>query len=162
MCLAVAAKCPLLRVYVDNYINITPFQGLNTLFIAGEEAGRLRKELLLSGLLFHQFQGPTTRFIFLGWIIDTIQMEVAITEERKHFMIAYLEDWETKSSYSLKDLSSLIGLLIYIGQVVNGLRAMTAVLIIKRTDMQRSASQRSTPSSRIRIAIAHLLYILRR
>ena len=29
MCLAMAAKLPYLRVYVDNYINITPPQGLD-------------------------------------------------------------------------------------------------------------------------------------
>ena len=53
MCLAMAAKLPYLRVYVDNYINITPPQGLDrekSYERAKEEAVRLRTELDRSGV----------------------------------------------------------------------------------------------------------------
>jgi len=55
---ALAAVVPLLRVYVDNYINITPVQGPKTEQIAKGETERIMKELIESKLKFHQFQGP--------------------------------------------------------------------------------------------------------
>ena len=75
--LALAAKCPLLFYYVDNYFNVTPFAGVQTLSNALAQAARLRQEAINSGILFHQFEGPTDNFI--GWLIDTEAMTVCIS-----------------------------------------------------------------------------------
>lgn len=67
-CLALAAGCPLLRHYVDNYINVTPVKGKRgklTEIQALIELACLKRELIRSGLLFHQFEGPVTRLIWL-------------------------------------------------------------------------------------------------
>lgn len=98
----------------------------------------------------------------LVWELDTVAMTCSISSVRKVFMIAFLEAWESKITYSLKDLSSLIGLLIFLSQVVNGIRATIGILILKRTEMNRSTSQISIMSERIRWAVVHILYVLRR
>lgn len=162
VCLSLAAQCPLLRHYVDNYIHITPFKGTDTRSIALSETERLERELKNSGLLFHQFEGPTTKIIFLGWQVDTEAMSICITDQRKLFMITFLEEWEGKVTLSLTELSSLIGLLIFLSQVVNGLKVTIGVLIEKRTAMTRSTSLTSTMPDRVRWAIAHVKYILQR
>src|SRR3954470_20299944 len=101
---------PLLRNYVDNYINITPYQGIHTKSKALLEAARLQLGLNESGLLYHLFEGPTTRIIFLGWTIDTEAMTISITPDRQTLLLTQLREWKGKASYTLKELSSLIGL----------------------------------------------------
>ena len=61
------------------------------------EAFRLRRELAKSGLLFHQFEGPGTRMVFLGWLIDTLAMTVSLTDLRRAFLISYLEQLRSLS-----------------------------------------------------------------
>ena len=77
-------------------------------------------------------------------------------------MIKFLEEWEMKTSFSLADLSSLIGLLIFLSQVINGLKMTIGVLIEKRTAMNRSTSLFSFVSERIRWAITHIKFVLQR
>ena len=154
---------PLLRRYVDNYINLTPFIGTKeTRVKALQETARIKRELPQSGLLYHLLEGPSTRIIFLGWGIDTEKWIIFITDERKKFMIEFLGEWEQKASFSLKDISSLVGLLIFLSQVINGLKVTIDVLILKRTEMARSSSLFATVSKRMRWAITHILYVLNR
>jgi hypothetical protein len=162
VCLSLAADCPLLRNFVDNYMDITPFEGKTTYATASLKNARIKEELVKSGLLFHQFEGPSTKMIFLGWQIDTEKMSICITEQRRLFMITFLEEWESKVTFSLADLSSLIGLLIFLSQVVNGLKITISILIEKRTTMTRSTCLTSITSDRIRWAVAHVKYVLQR
>ena len=108
VCLARAAECPLLKHYVDNYINFTPQKSSpeECKREAGAEAGRLRRELKESGIRFHEWQDPTTRLTFLGWIIDTLRMTVEMTPERREWMISFLGEWLEKESFTLKDVNS--------------------------------------------------------
>jgi hypothetical protein len=162
VCLAVASGCPLLWNYVDNYLNITPYTGKTTEARARIELLKIKVELLKSGLLFHQFEGPVAVLTFLGWEINTNEMTVSITETRRSFMIDFLREWEKKATYSIKDLSSLIGLLIFLSQLIGGIKATIGILIIKRTDMTRSSCSSSFMSERIRAAVSHILYVLNR
>ena len=164
VCLSLAADCPLLLHYVDNYTNITPASGTSkfTDIRALIEATSLKRELVRSGALFHQFEGPVTKTICLGWEIDTESMTCSISPERRNFMLTFLESWESKISYSAKDLASLIGLLIFLSQIVGGIKATVGLLIIKRTDMTRSNSLFSIMSERIRWAVSHILFVLKR
>jgi len=130
-CLSKAADCPLLNYYVDNYINVTPFTGQTTIIRARLQKLTLLRELRASGLIFHQLEGPTTKITFLGWDIDTELMTVSITSMRKTFIIQFLREWREKSPFSLADLSSLIGVVIFISQMVGGIKATLSVLLRK-------------------------------
>lgn len=161
-CLSRAANCPLLSYYVDNYINVTPFCGSETKKKALVELLNLKRELITSGLLFHQFEGPTTKITFLGWDIDTEKMTISIPEARYRFMISFLEEWEKKETMTIADLSSLIGLLIFLAQMINGLKNTIGTLILKRNKMNKSTTSSAPTNKRVRWAIAHILYVLKR
>ena len=162
ICLAFAAALPLLRVYVDNYINITPACGERTEQIAKAEKMRLLVELIKSGLKFHKFQGPTTILDFLGATFNTEAMTVAIPEERIRFMIAYIKEWRCKTSYTLKELSSLIGLLLYAGQLALGLKSAAGWLLKKKAALLKSPDTHARCGNRIRASLARTQYILER
>lgn len=164
ICLALAARLSVLEVYVDNYFKLTPFAGTDkqTKMHALEEDVRMKKELHNSGIRIHQFEGPTTRVTFIGWEIDTQEMTVSIPQPRMQFMISYLEQWQGKTTFTHKELSSLIGLLIFISQVVGGIKPTIGVLLEKKTQMARTASTKSTMSERLNWAIEHILYVLKR
>ena len=85
ICLARAAKCPLLQHYIDNYFEPTLFKvsAKETMREALAKATCLRKELDESGMFYHEFQGPTTRTKLLGWMIDTLKTTVEMPEERR-------------------------------------------------------------------------------
>lgn len=163
-CLALAARLSVLEVYVDNYFKLTPFieSETKTMKIALEEDARMKRELDNSGILIHQFEGPTTKANFIGWEIDTINMTVSIPQSRRDFMLTFLEQWRGKISFSHKELASLIGLLIFISQVVGGLKATIGILLEKKTEMARAASTHSAMSERLSWAIEHILFVLRR
>ena len=162
ICLAVAAAVPLLRVYVDNYINITPYQGLGTERIAQAEAERIRRELIESGLKFHQFQSPSQIIEFLGVLINTREMTVAITKDRLQFMREHIKEWREKASYTLKELCSLIGLLLFVSQIVICMKSATSWLLHKKTNMVRSTSTVSRSSKKLNLTLDRLDYILER
>src|SRR5690606_6585843 len=122
----------------------------------------IKAELERSGILFRQFQGPTTSFIFLGWLIDTESMTVVITPDRKSLMVNLLEEWGEKSSFTSKELSSLRGLLIFLGQVINGLRSTTALLIKLRTMLNSKSTRSVLNNPRIRTSLEHVAYVLNR
>ena len=137
-----------------------PVQGSQSEKVAQDDTKRLKTELVESGLKFHQFQGPTNRINFLGAIIDTLEMTVAIPEERIRFMLEYIGEWRGETTYTLKNLSSLIGLLLYLSQIVEGIKSTTAFLIKKRTEMTRSGASHAQVSQRIDHSLARIAYIL--
>ena len=104
--------------YVDNYIHVTPNTGKTTALNADLNKLLLLRELKKSGLLFHQLEGPTHCLLFLGWVIDTGNMTVAITKERREWIITLLDEWLNKTTFLLKDLSSLIGIMMFLAQVL--------------------------------------------
>jgi hypothetical protein len=128
-------------------------QGPGTEKIALEEAIRIKSQLFESKIKFHQFEGPTQVLEFLGAVINTREMTVAITKERIVFMRAHIKEWKEKQSYTLKELSSLIGLLLYLAQIVKSVKSTTAWLIQKKTNMSRSTTTQAKRSSRLLFAL---------
>ena len=70
-------------------------------------------------------------------------MTVAITKERREWIITLLDEWLNKTTFLLKDLSSLIGIMMFLAQVLGGLRATIGILIEKKTEMIASSSKQS-------------------
>ena len=61
----------------------------------------------------HKGPGTTVSGV-LGWTIDTLRMELSITDERRRMMLAMLADWLIRGSASITELKSLGGLLSYL------------------------------------------------
>ena len=122
---------------------------------------RLKKELRASGILYHEFQGPSTRTTFIGWVID-IKMTVEIPSARRELILSLLEQWKEKESFSLREMNSYLGILIFISQVVGGLKASIGVFILIRNNLIRSAIAISPVTNRIRTTATHVQYVLSR
>lgn len=146
--------------YVDNYILIVPNQGTNSFVRANLCLQNLQREVKASGLLTHEWQGPTHNVTFIGWDIDTRNFTVSITKERRLLMISFLEKWGVKATASVSELSSLIGLLIFLSQIIGGIKATIGILILERTALNRATRSSFTVSDRIRSALAHIAFVL--
>ena len=161
-CLGIAANCTDLYNYVDNFIQVTAATG-NT---SKQRACRNMLNILIhfreSGILCHQLEGPTTHIIFLGWEIDTVKMTVAMTEARRIFMIKHLTEWEQKEMFTVSELSSLIGLLIFLSQVVMGIKTTIGVLLERKTSMIGSTITKAPVTKRMRTSVSHTLYVLQK
>lgn len=71
--------------YVDNYILVIPNCGTDSVNRANLHLLNLKREVLESGLLTHEWQGPTHKVTFIGWDIDTKNFTVSITKEHRLF-----------------------------------------------------------------------------
>ncbi len=120
----------------------------------------LRREVKRSGLQTHEWVGPTHKVTFIGWEINTLAFTVSITAERREFMIKHLLEWGTKVSATVSELSSLIGLLIFLSQIIGGIKATIGILILERTTLHRAAKTNFIVSERIRSSIAHIAFVL--
>lgn len=148
--------------YVDNYILVVPYSGKTTSVRASLSMFCLRREVNRSGLQTHEWVGPTHRVTFIGWEIDTLKFTVSITAERRKFMIKLLLEWGTKVSATVSELSSLIGLLIFLSQIIGGIKATIGILILERTSLHRRAKTNFIVSARVRSSIAHIAFVLER
>ncbi len=74
-------------------------------------------------------------------------------------MIKHLLEWGTKVSATVSELSSLIGLLIFLSQIIGGIKA-TMGLILETTNLHRRAKTNFIVSERIRSSIAHIAFVL--
>ncbi len=146
--------------YVDNYILVIPNKGTVSLTRANIHLQDLKREVKASGLLTHEWQGPTHTVTFIGWDIDTKNFTVSITKERRLLMITFLEKWGVKPTATVSELSSLIGLLIFLSQIVGGIKATIGILILERTALNRASRSLFVVSDRVRSAIAHIAYVL--
>ena len=75
-------------------------------------------------------------------------------------MISLLHSWGTKATASVSELSSLIGLLIFLSQIIGGIKATIGILILQRTTLNRASRLTFVVSDRIRVSVAHIAYVL--
>lgn len=60
-------------------------------------------------------KGPDTRIVgLLGWTVDTMTMQLSMTDERRRMCLAMLSDWLKKRHATMHDLQSLVGTLAYL------------------------------------------------
>ncbi len=138
---------------------MVPFSGKTASLRASLSALCLRREVDRSGLQTHEWVGPTHKVTFIGWEINTLAFTVSVTAERRDFMIKHLTGWGTKVSATVSELSSLIGLLIFLSQIVGGIKATVGILILERAEMHRRSKTNFVVSQRIRSSIVPLFSI---
>ena len=61
---------------------------------------------------------PTTRMEFLGNTVDTIQMTLEVSENRRTELLKILKGWDSKTTFTLKQLQMLIGKLSFVTNCV--------------------------------------------
>ena len=102
--------------YLDDYVTAGPKDtdicdaNLNTMLSICQDLGFAvnPKKVVL----------PTTELEFLGITLDTVKMELRISEERIEEVTIELLPWKTRKSCTKRELLSLIGKLIFISRVV--------------------------------------------
>ena len=57
----------------------------------------------------NKLEGPTTRLVFLGILIDTNSMETSLPDDKLHELISELQSWSTRNKCLKRELLSLIG-----------------------------------------------------
>ena len=62
--------------------------------------------------------GPTTKLIYLGFELDTINMTASLSTQRKQDLLDYLQKWHRKKSAHSREVRSLIGYLLWACQVL--------------------------------------------
>src|SRR5882672_7641410 len=77
----------------------------------------LGKEL---GLLFQPKKTirPTTSLEFLGLELDSIAMEARLPHEKFTYLKAYLLDWQSQKTCTLREIQELAGFLQFCAQVI--------------------------------------------
>ena len=66
----------------------------------------------------HKCTGPTTCLIFLGILIDTVKMEISLSEEKLEQLKKLLTAWKGRKGCTRRELESLIGHLQHAAKVV--------------------------------------------
>ncbi len=75
-------------------------------------------------------------------------------------MISFLEKWGVKPTATVSELSSLIGLLIFLSQIIGGIKVTIEILILERTTLNQASRVSFVVSDRVRSALAHIAYVL--
>ena len=70
----------------------------------------------------HKGVRSTQLLRWIGWLFDTIKMQVRLPEDKKRAILNLCKKWSTKSCATLKELRQLLGKLLHISQVVKPAR----------------------------------------
>ena len=66
----------------------------------------------------NKLEGPTTRLVFLGILIDTNCMETSLPDNKLHELIAELQSWSTRNKCLKRELLSLVGKLNFACRII--------------------------------------------
>ena len=66
----------------------------------------------------NKLEGPTTRLVFLGILIDTNSMETSLPDDKLHELISELQSWSTRNKCLKRELLSLIGKLNFACRII--------------------------------------------
>ena len=59
-----------------------------------------------------KLEGPTTKLVYLGFEIDSVNMTASLSTQRKHEFLEYLNKWHRKKSAHSREIRSLVGYLL--------------------------------------------------
>ena len=107
-------------VYLDDFLIVESsfercLEAMNVLL-------RLLRQLGFS-IAWDKVTGPTQNIIFLGIVIDTVNMILALPEHKVHELLQLLLSYKSKRRASLKQLQKLAGKLVWACSVVRGGRS---------------------------------------
>jgi hypothetical protein len=111
--IAVNQGLPAVLHYIDDFLIAVPRGGM--------EAKHLFLRLLeVLGIPYKpsKLEGPTTRLVFLGITLDTVAMTASIPNSKKEELLELMKEWRKKRWGFVDEVRSLIGTLIWMGQVM--------------------------------------------
>lgn len=140
-------KVPNLIHYVDDYFTADKGQhgceqSLQALHTAFHQLGLI--------IATDKTEGPTTRLVFLGILIDSEQMTISLDEKRIRTIMALLHEWSEQQTCSLDQLRSLVGTLAWASNVVQHGRTFLQHL----RDLEREHRNTPRPSDTASIPLS--------
>ena len=87
-----------------------PAQKVNTILHVASQVG--------IPLAPNKLEGPTTRLVFLGILIDTNCMDSSLPDDKLHELISKLQSWSTRNKCLKRELLSLIGKLNFACRII--------------------------------------------
>ena len=113
--------------YLDDYFTVGA-AGTN---ICAKRLTALHQVAQLVGIPLspEKCEGPTTRLIFLGIELDSVEMSARLPADKLADLIALLHDWQNKKSCQPKELQSLLGKLNHVCALIPCGRTFTRRLI---------------------------------
>lgn len=119
--------------YLDDYFTL----GAAGTDICAKRLAAIHQAAQLVGIPLspEKCEGPTTRMVFLGIELDSIEMSARLPADKLADLIALLRDWRNKKSCKPKELQSLLGKLNHACAVIPCGRTFTRRL----TDLLRGS-----------------------
>ena len=93
--------------YLDNYFMVVPAHSsvcahnVKTILHMASQVG--------IPLAPNKLEGPTTRLVFLGTLIDTSSLETSLPDDKLHKLISEFQSWSTRNKCLKRELLSLMG-----------------------------------------------------
>ena len=114
--------------YLDDYITLGP---------PGSEQCQINLHIITSicellgiPLALDKCEGPTTLLVFLGFLLDTINMTVSLPKDKLERILKLISEWESRKHCTKSELDSLIGQLQHASAVVRAGRSFLRRMII--------------------------------
>ena len=84
----------------------------------------------------NKLEGPTTRLVFLGTLIDTSSLETSLPDDKLHKLISEFQSWSTRNKCLKRELLSLIGKLNFACRIIPAGRIFLRRLIDLSTSLR--------------------------
>ena len=107
---------PALMHYLDDYFTVGP--ALSPLCASHVQTMVKTADHLGIPLAPDKLEGPTTRLVFLGILIDSNLMECCLPPDKLSELLAELQVWSIRKKCIKRDLLSLIGKLNYACRII--------------------------------------------
>ena len=95
--------------------------------VANRKFDLLLAVLTFLGVPFHEVVRPCTRFIHLGYGVDTRKWVVFVPTQRAQWMTSYLVPWASTRFCSLAELESVTGVLMFLAAIFTFIKPSTKV-----------------------------------
>jgi hypothetical protein len=112
--------------YIDDFLIVSPTQRMGELQVTALLT--LFKQLGIP-ISPEKLEGPTTIIIFLGILINTVDMTISLDADRLQRILATLSNWMNKSTASIEELESISGVLGFASKVIRAGRTFLRRLI---------------------------------
>ena len=102
--------------YLDNYFMVVPAHSsvcahnVKTILHMASQVG--------IPLAPNKLEGPTTRLVFLGTLIDTSSLETSLPDDKLHKLISEFQSWSTRNKCLKRELLSLMGKLNFACRII--------------------------------------------
>ena len=119
-----------LRRYVDDFFKVFASLPEALRFVLDEKDGLFALARIYGiPLKISKYEGPAQTMTFLGFSIDTVTLTVALPDDKRAKYMAKIQTLVGQSTWTLRDLQSCIGVMMFISRIFKPGRALAGRLI---------------------------------